>query len=140
MPTVGQWPPRNNRPRSARYGASSAPPFVEGEAVTMPVASSYAISCSPPRSITSASERTDHCAQLCPPERTATCQPRDARQTYGVHHLRLGLRAYDGRGLPVGQPAVEDPVDPGLLEAGVTATRERQSIRRAPPVRAASGP
>ena len=44
MPTVGQCPPGKNRPRSARYGASSAPPCTAGEALTMPVASSYAIS------------------------------------------------------------------------------------------------
>ena len=44
MPTVGQCPPGKNRPRSARYGASSAPPLIAGEAETMPVASSYDIS------------------------------------------------------------------------------------------------
>ena len=33
MPTVGQCPPGKKRPRSARYGASSAPPCTAGDAL-----------------------------------------------------------------------------------------------------------
>ena len=41
MPTVGQWPPGKNRPRSSRYGPSSTPPWTAGDAETTWVASSY---------------------------------------------------------------------------------------------------
>ena len=40
-------------------------------------------------------------------------------EAYGVDDLGLGLRADHGGRLTVREPAVEDPVDPGSVEAGV---------------------
>ena len=126
MPTVGQCPPGKKRPRASRYGASSAPPCTAGDAVAMPVASSYESSRMAPRSMTSASVRTDHCAQLWPPERTATCQPLSTGQQDRGHHLGLVGGPHHRCGFARGQPTVEDPVDAGVLEAGVP-TKQHQA-------------
>ncbi len=75
MPTDSQWPPVNVRPCDSRNGASSRPPLTAGRAVADLVRRSV-ISRMSPRSISSASSRTLQPAQLWPPERTETCQPR----------------------------------------------------------------
>jgi len=46
------------------------------------------------------------------------------REPHAEDDVLLGEWPQDRRGGAVGQPAVEDPVDPGLVEAGVTAQEQ----------------
>ena len=87
---------------------------------------SHAISRMPPRSISSASSRTLQPAQLCPPERTETCQPRSpASRTPSTTSWSLG-REQHRRRRPVDRlAAVEDAPEAGGLEARCRRARSR---------------
>jgi hypothetical protein len=63
MPTLGQCPPGNARPRDARKGASCRPPRTDGPATAIAVLSSYAIWLMFDKSMSRPPSRTLHAAQ-----------------------------------------------------------------------------